>query len=102
MAKLDNKKFLVCDPTGMGNALMMRLSLEKVLKKYGIQPAKVLACLFDDAKVVAPEYDVVFCGQDFVSVFDAAKKKRTLVLGLKSPASDREMERLLWEAELLN
>lgn len=102
MAKLDNKSFLVCDPASMGNALMMRLSLEKVLKKHGVKPAKVLACLFDDAKVVAPEYDVVFCGRDFVSVFDAAQKKRTVVLGLKSIISDREMERLLWEAELLN
>lgn len=102
VTKLDNKKFLLCDPANISSALMMRMTLEKVLKKYGVKPAKVLACLFDDGKIIAPEFDVLFCAQNFTSVFHAAQKKDTVVLGLKNIISDKEMERVLWEAELLN
>ena len=50
----DNKKFLLCDPASISSAMMMRLSLKKVLKKHGVKPAKMLASLCDDAKVVPP------------------------------------------------
>jgi PTS system ascorbate-specific IIB component len=101
MAKLDNKKIMVCG----GDAsvyLMMKMTLQKVLKKFKIAPAQVLGCVPAQGTPVAADYDLVFCPADLAADFEAAQKKGTVVLGIRSILSDREMERAMWEAELLN
>ena len=44
MAKLDNASFMVCCANGAGSSLMMKMTLEKVLKKLNIKPGKVHHC----------------------------------------------------------
>ena len=39
MAKLDNASFMVCCANGAGSSLMMKMTLEKVLKKLPTTPA---------------------------------------------------------------
>ena len=41
MAKLDNASFMVCCANGAGSSLMMKMTLEKVLKKLNIKPGKI-------------------------------------------------------------
>ena len=40
MATLDRKNFMVCCANGAGSSLMMKMTLDKVLKKLGVTPAK--------------------------------------------------------------
>lgn len=101
MAKLDNKKIMVCG----GDAsvyLMMKMTLQKILKKFKIVPAQVLGTLPEQGKAVAADFDLVLCPANLAPLFDAAKKKGAVVLGVRSILNDREMERAMWEAELLN
>ena len=44
MAKMDNKKFMVCCANGAGSSLMMKMTLQKVLKKNNITPATLHHC----------------------------------------------------------
>ena len=44
MAKMDNKKFMVCCANGAGSSLMMKMTLQKVLKKHSITPATLHHC----------------------------------------------------------
>ena len=101
MADLANKKFLVCCANGAGSSLMMKMTLQKVLNKYGAAGARVHHCAITEAKTAAANFDVVFCARNFARMFDAASKSGTTVLPLKNIMSDREMEQALKGAGLL-
>lgn len=45
-----------------------------------------------EGKSVASKYDVVFCAQNFVSMFKEAEAKGTLVIGLRNIMSQQEIE----------
>jgi ascorbate PTS system EIIB component len=45
-----------------------------------------------EGKIVASKYDVVFCAQNFVSMFKEAEAKGTLVIGLRNIMSQQEIE----------
>ena len=102
MAKLDNASFMVCCANGAGSSLMMKMTLDKVLKKLGIKPGKVHHCALSEGKSSAASYDVVFCAKNFANMFDAAAKKGTVVLGLKNLLSVAEMEQALRDADLVD
>lgn len=102
MAKLDRKNFMVCCANGAGSSLMMKMTLEKVLKKLGITPAKIHHCALSEGKSSAAGYDVVFCAKNFANMFDAAAAKGTHVLGLKNLLSVAEMEQALRDAGLVD
>ena len=102
MAKMDNKKFMVCCANGAGSSLMMKMTLQKVLKKHNITPSTLHHCALAEGKSAAPQYDVVVCARNFASTFDDAKKKGTIVLGLRNIMSEQEMERAMREAGLLD
>lgn len=102
MAKLDNKKFMVCCANGAGSSLMMKMTLQKVLKKLNITPAQLHHCALSEGKSAAANFDVVFCARNFVSTFADAQKKGTVVLGLRNIMSQPEMEKALKEAGLID
>ena len=91
MAK-DNMSFLVCCANGAGSSLMMKMTMEKVLKKLGIKPSKVHHCALSEGKTAANQFDVVFCAQNFANMFKDAEKKGTTVIGLRNIMSSQEME----------
>ncbi len=102
MAKMDNKKFMVCCANGAGSSLMMKMTLQKVLKKHNITPANLHHCALSEGKTAAANFDVVFCARNFAKMFDDAKSKGTVVLGLRNIMSDKEMEKAMQEAGLLD
>ena len=91
MAK-DNMSFLVCCANGAGSSLMMKMTMEKVLKKLGIKPSKVHHCALSEGKTAANQFDVVFCAHNFANMFKDAEKKGTTVIGLRNIMSAQEME----------
>lgn len=101
MAKLDNKNFMVCCANGAGSSLMMKMTLQKVLKRLNITPASLHHCALAEGKSAAPEYDIIFCARSFAKTFEAAKKEGAVVLGLRNIMSEQEMERAMREAGLL-
>lgn len=91
MAK-DNMSFLVCCANGAGSSLMMKMTMQKVLTKLNIKPGKVHHCALSEGKSAAPQFDVVFCAQNFTNMFKDAEKKGTVVIGLRNILSMQEME----------
>lgn len=102
MAKLDNKKFMVCCANGAGSSLMMKMTLQKVLKKINITPASLHHCALSEGKTAAANYDIVFCARNFANMFADAEKKGTMVLGLRNIMSEQEMTKALQDAGLLD
>lgn len=102
MAKLDNKKLMVCCANGAGSSLMMKMTVQKVLKKYGIHEGDLHHCALSEGKSAARNYDVVFCARNFASTFDDAKKNGTVIIPLRNIMSAPEIEKGLKEAGLLD
>ena len=102
MGKLDNKRFMVCCANGAGSSLLMKLNLQKTLKKLGATPASLHHCALSEGRNTAGSYDVVFCARSFTHHFADAEQKGTVVLGLKNIMSQAEMEAALKEAGLLD
>ena len=102
MAKMDNKKFMVCCANGAGSSLMMKMTLQKVLKKHNITPANLHHCALSEGKTAAANFDVVFCARNFAKMFEDAQKKGTVVLGLRNIMSDKEMEAAMKDSGLLD
>lgn len=100
MAK-ENMSFLVCCANGAGSSLMMKMTMMKVLDKVGLKPGKVHHCALSEGKSAAAQYDVVFCAQNFVSMFKDAEKKGTKVIGLRNIMSPKEMEEKMREIGLI-
>ncbi|MCI8597783.1 MAG: PTS sugar transporter subunit IIB [Lachnospiraceae bacterium] len=97
MAK-DNMSFMVCCANGAGSSLMMKMTLEKVLKKLNIKPSKIHHCALSEGKSAASQYDVVLCAQNFLNMFKDAEKKGSTVIGLRNIMSVQEMEEKLKES----
>lgn len=100
MAK-EYKTFLVCCANGAGSSLMMKMTMNKVLDKVGIKPQKVHHCALSEGKSAAIQYDVVFCAQNFTSMFKDAEAKGTTVIGLRNIMSAQEMEQKMTEAGII-
>lgn len=101
MAK-DNMSFLVCCANGAGSSLMMKMTMMKMLEKVGIKPGKVHHCALSEGKTAAMQYDIVFCAQNFTSMFKDAEAKGTKVIGLRNIMSAQEMEQKMQENGLLD
>ena len=101
MAKMDNKKFMVCCANGAGSSLTMKMTLEKVIEKVDAEPAVIHHCSISEARSSAAKYDIVLCSRNFSGLFDSAKAKGTLVIGLRNIMSSHEMEDALRNAGLI-
>ena len=92
MAKL---KVIAACGSGMGSSQIIKMKLEKVFKKLGLE-AEIYHTNVGDAKSQANNYDVVFCSASLVSNFNV--KETTKVIGLKNLLSEQEMEEKIKEA----
>lgn len=102
MAKLDGKSFMVCCANGAGSSLMMKMAMQKMLTRLGVKPGRIHHCSVSEAKSAASQYDIVFCARNFLNNFKEAEKDGTKVFGLRNVMSDKEMEKALQEADLLD
>ena len=99
MAK-ENMSFLVCCANGAGSSLMMKMTMQKALDKLKIKPGKIHHCALSEWKSAASQYYVVFCAQNFKSMFVEAEKKGTVVIGLRNIMSVQEIEDKLKESKI--
>jgi len=90
-------KVIVACANGAGSSLMIKLKVEKVLKKLEI-PASIHHCSLSEGKSSATQYNVVFCPLNFVSMFDRAKESGVTIIGLRNILSEVEIEEKLVEA----
>lgn len=89
MAKL---KLLVCCGNGAGTSMMIKLNVEKVAKKMGLDVQEINHCAVSEGKSAAGNYDIVLCSKNFVPMFEDSKKRGTKVVGLKNVMSAKEIE----------
>lgn len=85
-------KLLVCCGNGAGTSMMIKLNVEKVIKKMGIDVQSIYHCAISEGKSLASQYDVVLCSKNFVSMFKQAEEKGTKIVGLKNVMSAKEIE----------
>lgn len=97
----DNMSFLVCCANGAGSSLMMKMTLQKVLTKLNIKPSKIHHCALSEGKSAASQFDIVFCAQNFISMFADAEKKGTKVVGLRNIMSAQEIEEKMKEKNII-
>lgn len=85
-------KLLVCCGNGAGTSMMIKLNVEKVIKKMGIDVQSIYHCAISEGKSLASQYDVVLCSKNFVPMFKDAEEKGTKIVGLKNVMSAKEIE----------
>ena len=54
-------KILVSCANGAGTSLMMKMNVQKVVKKLNIPVTKLHHCSISEGKSSATQYDIVFC-----------------------------------------
>lgn len=91
-------RIVVCCANGSGTSLMMKMTLEKAVKKLGIKVSNMHHCSLSEGKSAATSYDVLMCPLNFMSMFADAEKKGVKVIGLRNVLSQKEMEEKLLEA----
>lgn len=78
--------------------MMMKMTLQKVLKKVNITPGRLHHCALSEGKSAATQFDVVLCAQNFANMFKDAEKKGVKVIPLRNIMSvtgnRRETERI--------
>ena len=79
---------------GMGSSQIIKMKIEKVFKKLGIQ-ADIHHMSVGEAKSQASNYDVVFCSIALVDNFKV--KGNTKVIGLQNLLSEAEIEKKVTE-----
>ena len=85
MAKL---RVIAACGSGMGSSQIIKMKLEKVFKKLGLE-AEIYHTNVGDAKSQADNFDVVFCSESLVGTFTGKKAK---IIGLKNLLAEKEME----------
>lgn len=85
-------KLLVCCGNGAGTSMMIKLNVEKAIKKIGIEVQSIHHCAISEGKSAASQYDIVLCSKNFVPMFADAEKKGTKIVGLKNVMSVKEIE----------
>ena len=93
-------KLLVCCGNGAGTSMMIKMNVEKVIKKMGLNVQSIYHCAISEGKSLASQYDVVLCSKNFVPMFKDAESKGVKIVGLKNVMSVKEIEDGLVEAGL--
>ena len=77
--------------------MMMKMTLQKVLKKVNITPGRLHHCALSEGKSAATQFDVVLCAQNFANMFKDAEQKGVKVIQLRNIMSAQEIEEKLKE-----
>lgn len=92
---------LVCCANGAGTSLMMKMTVDKVVKSLNLKVGKLHHCSLSEGKSMAVQFDVVFCPLNFIDMFKDAKAKGIHVIGLRNVLSQAEMEEKLKDSGVL-
>lgn len=90
-------KVIAACGSGMGSSQIIKMKLEKVFKKLGIE-ASIYHTNVGDAKSQAANYDVVVCSASLIGTFSGAVAKGITVIGLKNLLSEKEIEEKVTES----
>ncbi len=91
-------KVLVSCANGAGSSLLMKMNVDKVMKKLEIPVQKIHHCSISEGRSSALQYDVVFCPLTFINMFQQAIDKGKIVIGLKNVMSEKEATEKILEA----
>lgn len=80
-------KVIAACGSGMGSSQIIKMKLQKIFKKLDID-ADIYHTNISDAKSQANNYDVVFCSESLVNIFNGTHAK---VIGLKNLLSEKEI-----------
>ncbi len=94
-------RVLVSCANGAGSSLLMKMNVDKVLKKLGVPIQQIHHCSLSEGKSSATKFDVVFCPLNFINMFDDAVSKGTLVIGLRNVMSEKEATEKIIEAGIV-
>lgn len=89
-------KVIAACGSGMGSSQIIKMKIEKIFKKLGIQ-VSIHHSSVGEAKTQATSYDVVFCSEALKSNFKRAEEAGTIVIGLKNLLSEQEIEQKIVE-----
>lgn len=89
-------KVIAACGNGMGSSQIIKMKIEKVFKKLGLQ-VQIHHCSVGEAKNQASGYDVVFCSEALKNNFANAAASGTIVIGLKNLLSEQEIEQKITE-----
>ena len=85
-------KLLVCCGNGAGTSMMIKLNVEKVVKKMNLEVQEIHHCAVSEGKSAASQYNIVLCSKNFMPLFADAEKRGTKIVGLKNVMSAKEIE----------
>lgn len=85
-------KILVACANGAGTSLMMKMTVEKVMKGMDISVQEIHHCALAEGKSCAGQYDLVFAPLNFVDMYKEAEKRGTVVIGLRNVLSEAEVK----------
>ena len=80
-------RVIVACGNGMGSSLMMKLTVEKIFRKAGVD-ADIDHSSVGDACGIADNYDLVLCPMTFCDMFAKTKAK---VIGVQNAVSSAEI-----------
>ncbi len=83
-------KILVSCANGAGSSLMLKMTIEKVMRELGVQ-YQMHHCPISEGKSLAPRNDYIFTSVTFVSSFDSCKGGAK-VIGIKNVMSASEVK----------
>jgi len=90
-------KVLVSCTNGSGTSLMMMRSVKKAFDRLNIPITNIEHTSLAEGTSTAKQYDVVFTPMNFVNMFDDAKAKGVVIVGVKNVLSDKEIEQRVRE-----
>lgn len=91
-------KVIAACGSGMGSSQIIKMKLQKVFKKLGLQ-AEIYHTNVGDARSQANNYDIVFCSESLIGQF---KSTKATVIGLKNLLSEAEMTEKIQAAGIQN
>lgn len=87
-----NIKIVVACANGAGTSLMMKMTVEKVMKEMAITVQEIHHCALSEGKSCAGQYDLAFVPLNFVDMYKDAEKRGTVVIGLRNVLSAAEVK----------
>lgn len=89
-------KVLAACGSGMGSSQIIKMKISNVFRKLNI-PLEIHHCAVSEAKSLAKQYDVVFCSQALLDVFNGLDLPNTKLIGLQNLLSEKEITEKLAE-----
>lgn len=87
-----NLKIVVSCANGAGTSLMMKMTVEKVMKELNIPVQEIHHCALSEGKSCAGLYDLAFVPLNFIDMYSDAVKRGTVVIGLRNVLSAAEVK----------